>query len=529
MRKTRILILIDDGWGANINLNGEKSNIIDLFKSYDWELTIISSEENPQPCPIAKKYKKPLEFNSIKKASEIRELGNYDALIVLPGRQYNGLIKDKDILELIRKAYKENLAIGAFCRGVKVLVAAGITGGKTITGHIDYLDEYDQSNSMFIGYKDLADKSDAPPPVVDGLLVTALRSNYYRNLTCEAIRICVENSIRHRKPNADKKFIILQMSEDNYIKGELKNKKTKSSAFAIFAKPSEVKNAILCVSSLRKTGGFITNSPISIFIEKGDHLIPKKYKKILNELNCDINDYNVIDELKKYDFCEKSCAAAKAELWATNNRVDELIWLDSDTIFIHEPTELLLDTNFTIGARPVHHLLIGSPVTENLSEYWDSLIKSIGISTNNLFSLKTTIDRVDVRFYINSGLLAIKLKNNILNKWKDALIYLIKNQEIQSKVKTDLQRIFFHQAVLSAVILKNIQPFEFFEFSFSYNFPLHLIDKCPKELRPGKLEDLYSVRYDNWDNIINKNLWEKINISSDFKSWLNSIIEMIEE
>ncbi len=518
-KPVRVLVLVDELWGANINIDEGKPNILAQLLSFGWELTLVSPLPDPKPCPVAAPYPKPAAFEAIVPARSIADAGAYDGLLVLPGRTHVNLLRDPDCLRLVREARTAKLAAAAFCRGVRVFAAAGILDGATVTGHPDFEKEYLAAGARYIGYKDLKSKSDAPPPVVDGIIVTALRSNYYRAETCEAVRIAVENSRRVRGFAGQGSG---GMARNN------KAGKASEPAFAIYADSEELKSALLCVLSIRAFGERAAKAPVAVLTEGGADSVPSTLLASFERQGCSVLDFSLPESLRNYTYCAKAAAAARAEAWAKDSGADELVWMDADTLILREPSEIMLNPEFIAGGRPVHHLLIGSEAGAPLDAFWRSVLDATGIDEALLFPLRTTIDRVDARFYPNAGFLAVRPEAGILSAWKDSLLRFVDDEAVQAAVTTAPHRIFFHQAVLACVLAKTAGPSGFMEFSFGYNFPLHLAERCPATLKPGKLDDLYTLRYDAWNNLPgDDSAWNGIAIPPRVKEWLGSALANI--
>jgi len=188
----RILLLADDLWGANWNIEDEKPNIKEIFLSYGWKLDLASVKEEIVPCAFARKATGVESLKMDRLISDISSVKEYDAVVVLPGQSHKNLAADPGTLALLREADREGVVLAGFCRGVRLLSFAGVVRNRRITGHPDYAQEYLNAGAEFIGFKDLEGKSDAPPPVVDGNLITTVRSKFYREEACEAIRTAVE-------------------------------------------------------------------------------------------------------------------------------------------------------------------------------------------------------------------------------------------------------------------------------------------------------------------------------------------------
>lgn len=177
-------MLIDDDYGANFNVDDESMNIAELFKSYGWHYSIVSTKDTVQPCEGAVHFFKCRPVDTDFLISEVTDLSKYQALVILPGRSYQNLINSCATLQLIRNAAEQDMVIAAWCRGVSVLATADVISGVKVTGHSDYIEEYHKAGAVYI--------SDNPPPVVDGNIITTVRSRYYRTQMCEEIRKAVE-------------------------------------------------------------------------------------------------------------------------------------------------------------------------------------------------------------------------------------------------------------------------------------------------------------------------------------------------
>ena len=72
------------------------------------------------------------------------------------------------------------------CGGTRVLAAAGILDGVTVTGHLLYKQEVIDAGAIWAG--------DVVPPVVDGNILTTRRGQYYRTQIGEALRRMLDDN-----------------------------------------------------------------------------------------------------------------------------------------------------------------------------------------------------------------------------------------------------------------------------------------------------------------------------------------------
>lgn len=213
----RVLLLADDSWGANWNIEDEKSSLSEMFLSYGWKLDLASVKGEIAACEFARQATGVKNLKMDLLVSDIASVESYDAVIVLPGRSHENLMADRKTHDLLREADRKGIVIAGFCRGVRLLAAAGVVRGRKITGHPDYAGEYKAAGADYVGFKDLENKSDAPPPVVDGNLVTAVRSKFYREEACAAIRTAVDKAAEARKTAAVFGCTIVMAARDGLV------------------------------------------------------------------------------------------------------------------------------------------------------------------------------------------------------------------------------------------------------------------------------------------------------------------------
>ena len=109
---------------------------------------------------------------------EISDVTVFDAVSVLPGASHVNLLSSQPTLDLIKAADEVNLVISGWCKAVRVLAYADVLDGHNVTGHASYVYDYESAGANYIGES---------PPVIDGNIVTSVRSTYYQKQTCFAI------------------------------------------------------------------------------------------------------------------------------------------------------------------------------------------------------------------------------------------------------------------------------------------------------------------------------------------------------
>ena len=88
---------------------------------------------------------------------------DFDALIIPGGYAPDQLRRYPAVLELVRKAFKENKVVAAVCHAAWVLVSAGVLEGKTMTCVSAIRDDVVNAGARYVD----------EPVVIDGNLITS--------------------------------------------------------------------------------------------------------------------------------------------------------------------------------------------------------------------------------------------------------------------------------------------------------------------------------------------------------------------
>jgi flavin reductase (DIM6/NTAB) family NADH-FMN oxidoreductase RutF len=286
--------------------------------------------------------------------------------------------------------------------------------------------------------------------------------------------------------------------------------------FAYFSDCSDPKDLILA-ASIREFGESLSNYPIWVLVPKSKENINNEMKNSFLSLNVDLIPISTKDE-PKFPFITYVLAAANAESLA-KEKTKLLAWLGSNTIIFNEPKHFLLDNDKLLGYRPVHHTNIGSFYDEPLDPFWELVYQKCNISGEQIFPMKTHVDHNKLRPYFNAGCLIIRPEKELFQSWWNSYNVLYNKPYFKEYYdKNYLYAIFIHQAVLSGIILSNLERNELYELPFEYNYPLNLYYNCPFVYQVKDVNNLITVRYEDLGEL------EKIPIQDPLKSWLTNQI-----
>ena len=149
--KIDVLLITDDNYGSSFVVGDDKiKSIKQQFEEFGWNLIISGVKDTLAPCDWGNQTYGTDKMIVTKKISEIKNISEFDAIIVLPGRGFSNILNDIEMISLLKKANQEGIIIAAWCRGVQLLAAADIIRGKNVIGHFDYFEEYKAAGG---GYK----------------------------------------------------------------------------------------------------------------------------------------------------------------------------------------------------------------------------------------------------------------------------------------------------------------------------------------------------------------------------------------
>ena len=186
--KPVVLLVFDDGYGANYNIDDETESIRELLASLDLETVTASYAGRVAPCEYGRGVKGPVPFKTELRTKQLRKHA-FDAVMIMPGSSHAGLMKDSRFHEFLRDFAATGKPLAAWCSAVRVLAAADVINGVTVIGAQEYNGEYRAAGALPVV---IDEKKDAPPPVLSGNIITTVRSRFYRSDMCELLERVVE-------------------------------------------------------------------------------------------------------------------------------------------------------------------------------------------------------------------------------------------------------------------------------------------------------------------------------------------------
>ncbi|MDP3180063.1 MAG: hypothetical protein Q8M76_19275, partial [Spirochaetaceae bacterium] len=326
-----------------------------------------------------------------------------------------------------------------------MLAGAGLVAGKRITGHADYAAEYKAAGATFMGYADLKGKSDAPPPITDGLLVTSLRSRFFRKAMCEALSAAVSESRRLRGIRGMKAA----------AKGMAQDAPKKIPAVIAYCtythKGVPGTELLLLAASVRRFGGGFASSPIWVMHPAGES-IPRATLDKAALLGVELKSYSPVASLSAYPFASKAVAAAEVER-LSEGVAETLIWFDRDSLVLGDLAGSRLRARETIAYRPVNARNIGQDLTAKPNAFWARAYELAGVDPDASGSIVPYMEEKALRFYMAAGLVMTRPERAVLRRWLELSSKYAADPALAAECRASAPHmLFMHQAALSLAI-----------------------------------------------------------------------------
>jgi len=293
----------------------------------------------------------------------------------------------------------------------------------------------------------------------------------------------------------------------------------------IFPGPQAEENSLLLAESIRSHAGSLADEPIWFFSPDYGKPLTEPGQEALRRLDVRVESFPIKKEKLQFFFMGQLTGLSMAEEQACG-RADILVWMDSNTILLHEPKELLLPQGKSLAYRPVHHLLLGSRFDQPLDPFWSLVYQSCKVPAERVFPMKPVVEDLQMRPYFNAGFLVTRPERGLFQQWHKSFLQLYQSPSFQTFYRKDERYIIFlHQALLAGVILNQCKVDELMELPEAYNYPVHLFDKDTTPFRPSGMDELVTFRHEGFDR---EGSWKQgFPASETLKGWLEEKLSAI--
>jgi hypothetical protein len=261
--------------------------------------------------------------------------------------------------------------------------------------------------------------------------------------------------------------------------------------------------ALLLFDSIRRYTGRFKNCSLYALSPRAGHKISRDARKRLDDLGVHYFDTLLNIECPEYGSANRVAAAAHIE---DTRQHDILVILDSDTLFLREPTEFILPPDIDVAVRPVDIKGIStSGPQDSCNTYWQNLCHCCGVDYDEIPWSQSFVDQQPIKANYNGGLVVVRGELGILRRWADFFFKSIREglhphsdgpsfRAGAGWVEPAVGKLWgSNQAALSLAIWSTTRRVK--ELPPVYNYPLHLHNQITPVLAQDIFPHLLHVHY----------------------------------
>jgi hypothetical protein len=279
-------------------------------------------------------------------------------------------------------------------------------------------------------------------------------------------------------------------------------------------------NVLILVESLRTFGGRFREAPVWVFASQ--ELLESETTMVadLAAMSVEFKSSRTPQEALPYFLARKVFAAAQAEREAAGG-TEFLVWMDTDTVVLQEPNELILEDGISFGYRPVMHQRIGSLYAEPVDEFWARVYAKLGVPSEEIFPVTTPADDKVLRAYFNAGLLVVRPERGVFRRWAHDFTTLYQDPYFQEACRKDeFKRIFLHQVALVGAVFHELSPREMLLLSDRVNVPLFFKEQFGAEREFDSVDGVVTLRHESYLKNPDARWREKLKGPADRVAWI---------
>lgn len=183
---------------------------------------------------------------------------------------------------------------------------------------------------------------------------------------------------------------------------------------------------LLLFESIRRYAGRFSECALYALSPRVGCAISIDARRKLDELGAIYIDRVLNTECLEYGSANRVAAGAFIE---ETHPHDTLVVLDSDTLFLREPTGLLLPADVDVAARPVDVKGVStSGRSDTCDDYWQKLCRCCGVDYDDLPWGETFVDRRRIKANYNAGLIVVRSERGILRRCADFFFRSVREQ-----------------------------------------------------------------------------------------------------
>lgn len=240
--------------------------------------------------------------------------------------------------------------------------------------------------------------------------------------------------------------------------------------------------ALLLAESLRAWGGGLAEAPLYAISPRPGEEPDDDAVGRLRELGATYLAEPIGADFEGVLPADKVAVAAFAER-ALDHQT--LAFVDSDTVFLNEPSELV-EGDWLAAARPVDRRIAGSRGKGKNEPYWQRMYEALGVRGRPF--VETTVGQMPIRAYWNTGLLAVRRETGLFAAWENALATLFEREVVHRRMP------FFMDQLAWAAVIADLHD-RVRVLSHAYNYPLRHRGALVAEARELDLDEIVHLHY----------------------------------
>jgi hypothetical protein len=265
--------------------------------------------------------------------------------------------------------------------------------------------------------------------------------------------------------------------------------------------------ARLLVHSIRRFGGRWRDAPIHTFAPRAGRAIGDATRAIFDAHGVVHHDELLNAGFDDYGVGNKIFASARAEELASE---DVVVFLDTDTVILSEPAALALQDGIDAAVRPVefhrwneppdgdprwqtrHRRASSAGDGDPSDDYWLRMYALCGVDARPF--VETSCDRVRIRAYANSGLVAARRTAGLFTQWRRDFLTLA---DAGHRPQGDMH--YMDQLSLAVTLARAWDRVQLLD--GRYNYPLVGRPLLAEPLRSAQLDQLVHVHYNRYFHV----------------------------
>jgi len=284
--------------------------------------------------------------------------------------------------------------------------------------------------------------------------------------------------------------------------------------FTLVVGAQHERNARLQVDSLRSFGGPLSGCSVLVFYPDLTTADQEAWQSLENVHLVPLDEVHA----PRYWFSRKVHAGARAEEWA-GPEVRSLVWLAPENLIVQPP--LLFDLtasgntpSYKAAFRTVHHSNIGSPADQPFDAFWAAIYRSVGLDEAP-YTTRSYIDDRELRPYWNTHCFAVDPALGLLHAWREGFQAMVDDEGFQAGPCHDVpHQVFLHQAVLCALLTRELSREQIRSLPPEYSYPLHMHGQVPPTMQAKTLNELVCAVYEDVLPL------EGLTVHEPLQSWL---------